>query len=168
MKQKQFLVPTLNHPNCRCWVRPHFFKEDNLKTLGQLQKEVNAWSVATFGDNDHNFSKVTGLPCGSQSALTGVVEEVGEINHVVICSHQGRRGYDDPAKRRADLEDGVADLMIFLLDFCGRENIDLEAVLNNTWDKVVSKRNLQNWEQVSHDSPERAKAEDDGVNYEPA
>lgn len=122
------------------------------RTIKDFQREVGEWSRALFGDNDHNFSKITGLPRGSEDARDGLVEEVGELHRVSICSHQGRRGYDDPKKARADKVDSVADIMVFLLDYCERENIDLEQALTDTWDKVVCKRNLENWSDVSHDT----------------
>jgi NTP pyrophosphatase (non-canonical NTP hydrolase) len=89
---------------------------------------------------------------GSQNALTGLVEEVGELNHVTICRHQGRRGYDVKEKYEADRNDALADIMVFLCDYAAREGVDLLTVVNDTWNKVVSKRTLQNWDKVSHET----------------
>lgn len=124
-----------------------------MKSLEQIQNEVGQWSQANFGDN---ISKVTGLPMFSQNALTGLVEEVGELNHATICHHQGRRGYDPTteageAKYVADRNDALADILIFLCDFAYREGVSLLQLVNKAWEETVSKRNMQNWEQHSHD-----------------
>lgn len=122
----------------------------DLLSIETIQKQVGEWSESLFGDNQHNFSKLTGLPQGSQSALTGFVEEVGELNAVTICAHQGRRGYDNREKYETDRDDCIGDAVIFLLDYCNREDVSLIHIVNNTWRNVVSKRNLANWEKVTH------------------
>lgn len=120
-----------------------------MKELQELQREIGEWSQQQFGDN---VSKWTGQKMFSQNALTGLVEEVGELNHVTICRHQGRRGYNERQKYEKDRNDAVADIMIFLCDYAQREGIDLLKVLNDTWNKVVSKRTVENWEQHSHEN----------------
>lgn len=124
-----------------------------MKDLQQLQKEIADWSVKTFGDNSHNLSKANGFPMGSQNALTGIVEEVGELNGATICKHQGRKGFGDQNKFASFRNDAIADIMIFLCDYAAREGVDLLTVLNETWDKIVSKRTLENWEEHSHEIP---------------
>lgn len=121
-----------------------------MKQLQQLQREIGKWSQDQFGDN---ISKATGYPLGSQNALTGIVEEVGELNHVTICHHQGRRGYDNSIKYKADRDDALADILIFMCDYAEREGTDLLTLLNQTWDKVVSKRTTENWDQHTHQAP---------------
>lgn len=124
-----------------------------MKQLQQLQNEIGQWSQDQFGEN---VSRVSGFPLGSQNALTGIVEEVGELNHVTICHHQGRRGYDDPAKYKADRDDALADILIFMCDYAHRERTDLLTLLNQTWDKVVSKRTVGDWDQHTHQSTDGA------------
>lgn len=124
-----------------------------LKSLQEIQKEIGEWSRKQFGNN---VSKRTGDCLFSQNALTGIVEEVGELNHVTICMHQGRRGYDPTtdegrAKYNADRNDALADILVFMCDYAYREDVDLLTVLNETWDKVVSKRTVANWEEHSHE-----------------
>lgn len=121
------------------------------KGLRQIQDEIHEWSLEQFGKD--NISKVTGLPQYSQCALTGLVEEVGELNGITIKSHQGRRGYDDKEKFKKDQIDAVADIMIFLCDYSAREGIDILEVLNNTWNNIVSKRTTktrEDWEKHTH------------------
>lgn len=122
--------------------------------LQEIQQQIGTWSKELFGNN---VSLVTGHPMYSQNALTGLVEEVGELNHVTICHHQGRRGYDDEAKYKADRDDALADILVFLCDYACREGVDLLTVLNSAWTKVVSKRNLQNWSTVNHERPAETK-----------
>ena len=126
-----------------------------MKTLQEIQKEVYDWSVKTFGDINNNISLETGVPCGSWNALFGLMEELGELARTHICANQGRKGYDDEAKRRRDRIDAACDAMIFLCDYAAREGFDLQEELHRTWTEIVSKRTLQNWEQHNHEPKEQ-------------
>lgn len=127
-------------------------KDMDKKSLQDIQTEIGEWSYKTFGDN---VSKTTGQKLYSQNALTGLVEEVGELNRCVICRHQGRRGYDNEEKYRVDVSDALADILIFLCDFAYREGFNLQSILNTTWNNIVSKRTLDNWEQHTHEKIEQ-------------
>lgn len=130
-----------------------------MKQLQQIQQEIGQWSHEQFGES---VSNVTGFPLGSQNALTGIVEEVGELNHVTICAHQGRRGYDDPEKYKADRDDALADILIFMCDYAYREGTDLLTLLNRTWDNVVSKRTVGDWDRHTHEQPQSVVNDNDG------
>lgn len=132
----------------RCETERILSEAIRLKDLQTLQREIGRWSQEQFGNN---VSKVTGFPMGSQNALTGIVEEVGELNHVTICRNQGRRGYDDTAKYERDRNDALADILVFMCDYAEREGVDLLTILNDTWNKVVSKRTVANWEDHTHE-----------------
>lgn len=124
-----------------------------MKDLQQIQREIGEWSRKQFGNN---ISHMTGDPRYSQNALTGIVEEVGELNHVTICAHQGRRGYEQTRegreKYKADRDDALADILIFMCDYAEREGTDLLTLLNQTWDKVVSKRTVADLDQHTHET----------------
>lgn len=91
-------------------------------TLTRLQEEVYVWS-------HHNFPKAEpGDP------LLGMIEELGELAHAFLKAKQGIRG--TPEKHHADMEDAIGDLLIYMADFCGRNNIDLQRVLEDIWDDV--------------------------------
>lgn len=110
-------------------------------TLDQLQHQIGEWSAKNFGNN---VSKITGQLLYSQCALTGLVEEVGELNAITIKHHQGRSGFgpspEGRAKYASERNDAVADILVFLLDYCHREGISAYDCLLKTWTQVVSKR----------------------------
>lgn len=73
-------------------------------TFEQLQAELRPWV-------EHNFGKRPSW----QPAL-GLQEEAGELAHAVLKKAQGIRG--TPEKHDAAIRDAVADLAIFLADWC--------------------------------------------------
>jgi hypothetical protein len=103
---------------------------------------------------------------GSVLALVGLASEVGELANAVIAHHQGRKGYgptpEGMEKYQRDIRDAVADIQIFLADFCAQEGIDVEKVTMDTWNNIVRKRTIKNWEQHSHEKPAQSVLEQDG------
>ena len=98
------------------------------KGLSIIQKEVDAWS-------DRNFPN-----SGAMDKLLGIVEEVGELAHAVLKQKQGIRGsYEELAEQEVD---AIGDVMIYLLDYCSKRNLDLEHIVNKIWAQV-SKRDWQ-------------------------
>lgn len=92
-----------------------------------LQNEVSQWSYNNFGDQP------------AINPFLGVVEEVGELSHALLKHNQGIRGVDD--KKLVEMKiDAVADIIIFLADFCGRNGIDMQDAVDLTW-KQVKQRN---------------------------
>jgi NTP pyrophosphatase (non-canonical NTP hydrolase) len=83
--------------------------------------------------SEHNFP---GRP--AHQPLLGVGEELGELYHAHLKREQGIRGSD--AEHAAGIEDAVADIVIFLADFCNAEGIDLEATVERVWDTEVKPR----------------------------
>lgn len=75
-----------------------------MKTLNQIQEEIKVWSLKNFGQQDPV------LP------LLGIIEELGELNI---------------AWRKDDTEiiiDSIGDTIIYMMDFCGRMNYNLEEI----------------------------------------
>jgi len=66
--------------------------------------------------------------------LLGIAEEVGELCHAFLKAEQGIRG--TPEEHREAMIDAVGDIMVYLADFCNRNNINLEVATADTWDKV--------------------------------
>jgi NTP pyrophosphatase (non-canonical NTP hydrolase) len=115
--------------------------DEPTKSLADIQQEIGVWANMNFG---HNVSKDPlsvsyGHPLGSLPSLLGVMEELGELARVVARRHQAR-GYKDAVEAQDAKEDAVADLLVFLCDFCYREGINLQPVLNRVWAKVCKRR----------------------------
>lgn len=89
--------------------------------LRKLQDEQRPWVQHNFGDRP------------SWMPLLGVMEEVGELAHAHLKKAQGIRTNEDHDAKAAD---AVADIVIFLADYCSTVGIDLESVVLETWAEV--------------------------------
>lgn len=94
-------------------------------TLKDLQNQVAHWSKKNFPNN---------LP---HHPLLGCQEELGELAHAHLKMEQGIRG--TPEELILAKMDAVGDIIIYLADYCERNNLNLEACVTSTWD-VVKKR----------------------------
>ena len=90
-------------------------------SLRRIQEEQREWVRHNFGDRP------------AWQPLLGIQEEVGELAHAFLKRSQGIRTGED---HDAAIHDAVADIVIFLLDFCSAEGIDLESQLEQTWAAV--------------------------------
>jgi hypothetical protein len=77
-------------------------------TMSELIHEVGTWSKFNYAEK--------------QAPLFGVVEEIGEACHCILKNIQGIRGYDDVGKFHKDLQDAMADAMIYLCNFAYNHN----------------------------------------------
>jgi len=93
-------------------------------TLKGLQVELKPWVEHNFGSRP------------SWQPLLGIQEEVGELSHAYLKRAQGIRTEENHTE---NIKDAVADILIYLADFCNAEGIDLQHELNETWSRV-SKR----------------------------
>lgn len=90
-------------------------------SLRQLQDEQRPWVA-------HNFpERTTWMP------LLGVMEELGELAHAHLKQAQGIRTHEDHNELARD---AVADIVIFLADYCSARGFDLETLVSETWAKV--------------------------------
>ena len=89
--------------------------------LSEIQNELRSWSKHNFGDRP------------AWQPLVGLQEELGELSHAFLKREQGIRTGED---HNAKIRDSVADLVIFLLDFCNVEGIDLAHEVSFTWEHV--------------------------------
>lgn len=69
--------------------------------------------------------------------LLGVVEEVGELAHAHLKGEQGIR--HTPEVIQAKKVDAVADIVIYLLDYCEREGISLDDAVYDVWNHVCKR-----------------------------
>lgn len=93
-----------------------------MPSVRELQLEHKTWSVKNFGwDQDPSLS------------LIGVMEELGELAHAHLKANQGIRiNENHEAKRR----DAIGDILIYLMDYCNRLNLDMQHILEETWAEV--------------------------------
>lgn len=90
--------------------------------LKDLQEEMLEWQK-------HNFpNSAPYIP------LLGALEELGELAHAHIKSEQGIRGTKE--EHHAAKVDAIGDVIIYLVDYCNRFEINLSSALYDTWHKV--------------------------------
>ena len=93
--------------------------------LSQLQSERNIWVAKNFpGDR-------------VEDSLMGALEELGELAHHLLKRRQGIRG--DAAFHTAEIEDAVADCVIFLAGVATHEQFDFGAAVQKAWDQVKAR-----------------------------
>lgn len=80
--------------------------------LCKVMPEQRSWSDANFPGNP------------SFIAAGGVMEEFGELMHSLIKTYQGIRGTAD--ELRAESFDALGDIVIYMLDYIGREKITVD------------------------------------------
>lgn len=98
-------------------------------TLKQLQEEQKPWVIHNFPGRKPYYP------------LLGAVEELGELAHAHLKQEQGIRG--TKAEHQEKKIDAVADVIIFLADYCTANDIDLHEAVEGTWEKV-KKRDWKN------------------------
>lgn len=77
-----------------------------------------------------------------RSATTIITERVGWLNHVILKTHQGIRGYDDIPKSRAELKETVVQLFLILdEELRHAHDSSIMDALEEVFNKIVSKRN---------------------------
>ena len=108
--------------------------------MRKIQEEQAPWVKHNFGDRP------------SYWPLLGVVEEIGELCHAHLKAEQGIRTDEDHAAMKAD---AVGDIVIFLADYCSAEGIDLQSVVEETWDEVK----LRDWKANAANAAEIATRE---------
>lgn len=96
--------------------------------LTKTQAEVHEWSERNFG-----LVPNSQIPLRISSFL-GMVEELGEIAHAILKMTQGIRGTRE--EHTEAIKDGIADLLVFTLDFCARNQMEAELLLDEVWKKV--------------------------------
>lgn len=83
-----------------------------LRELQGCQDSIGRWSEREFDDQP------------SWIPLLGAVEELGEVAKILVKRKQGIRE-DELDLSDEELEKEVADVIIYLMDFCHREDISL-------------------------------------------
>jgi NTP pyrophosphatase (non-canonical NTP hydrolase) len=134
--------------------------------LKKFQEEHRAWSTKNFGGKFgsgyrpllgavEEFGELCDL-MGSKtpmSMLLGVCKvgsTIGKLAHHHLKNEQGIRNQENHAEAK---KDAIADMLIYLTDYCNNEGFDLEALLSETWEKVRQR----DWKK----NPDTAHLEDD-------
>lgn len=107
--------------------------------LSRLQAAVSEWSRYNFGEDRPSYR-----------TLLGAAEELGELCHAHLKSEQGIREGLDPIKIKSLKADAIADIIIYLTDYCVTENIDLSHTVASTWWEV-SKRDWKKFPENGND-----------------
>ena len=105
--------------------------------LKNLQEELKPWVKHNFGDRP------------SWQPLLGIVEELGELAHAHLKHAQEIRTDEQHFENK---KDAIADIIIYLADYCTAEGIDLESTVQEVWDKVKKrdwKKNPKNAHQIA-------------------
>lgn len=92
-----------------------------MKTLSEIQIEIARWTLMNFPNHS------------SIAPLLGLQEELGELSHHYLKMMQGIRNNEN---HKEGIKDAIGDLMIYLMDFCNEEELNLESIIEETWDKV--------------------------------
>lgn len=93
--------------------------------LSIIQTQHRKWA-------EHNFGPT--VEGKSTRSLLGIMEELGELCHSHLKRDQGIRGTLQQ-HRHAQI-DAVGDIVIFLMDYCTREDINLMTAVEDTWEQV--------------------------------
>jgi len=97
--------------------------------LRKIQDDLGRWQRKNF------------LDTGPEWLLLGAVEEMGELTHLVLKRRQGIREAKTKSKEELKLlvEDAVADIVIYLINFCNLEDIDFQGALQRTVEHILKR-----------------------------
>jgi len=95
--------------------------------LNTLRDEVGTWARSNFGP----------ATPGGYHALLGMVEELGELSHHHLKQLQGIRKNED---HEEGIKDALGDILIYMADYAYMRGYDLDAILEDTWQNIVKKR----------------------------
>jgi NTP pyrophosphatase (non-canonical NTP hydrolase) len=90
-------------------------------TLRELQEQQRVWVAHNFGERP------------SWHPLLGAVEELGELAHAHLKQTQGIRLHEN---HEENAKDAIADVVIYLADYCSSRGFDMQAIVEQTWEKV--------------------------------
>lgn len=89
-----------------------------------LQLEVKEWASRNFPNAE------------PWEPLVGAMEELGELAHAHLKEHQGIRTGESHQEAK---EDAVADIIIYLADYCWRNHISMAGSVYEVWQRVKSR-----------------------------
>ncbi len=93
-----------------------------------MQNKHRKWAFKNFGEATRN----------GERSLLGVTEELGELCHLVLKRSQKIRTLD-PEDHRVKVQDAVGDIVMYLLDFCTREDIRISTCILQAWNEIATR-----------------------------
>jgi NTP pyrophosphatase (non-canonical NTP hydrolase) len=108
--------------------------------FARVQTQVAKWVKANFGPE---------LP--EWHPILGVMEELGELCHSFLKQGQGIHLEEDHREKMAD---AVADIVIFLADFCQREGFLFQELMEIVLPKVLKRNWVAHREMYAKDAEE--------------
>ena len=99
-----------------------------MKNFKEIQQLITEWSQKNFGDQVHSVSGVT---MGSLNPLLGMGEEIGELGLTYISESLGTE------QDLEDRKDALADILIYMCDYAGREHVTLQFDLEKSQNETV-------------------------------
>lgn len=100
----------------------------------QLIEAVGKWSDKNFGDR--------------RGAEWGIAEEIGEACHCVLKRTQKIRGFDDETFFLSEFTDALADIIIYLADYCYLRNAFFSMGRNQQMIVGINRDNPQDERQI--------------------
>jgi hypothetical protein len=121
--------------------------------LQQFQEQVDRWARANFGDGTPPFHRPLVGANEEMGELCGVLADqllelvpvmlamqaLGNVDRAQLKAEQGIRG--SALEHEAKAKDGIADVIIYLSDYCTQKGWNLNEIVETAWIKVVQKRN---------------------------
>jgi len=92
--------------------------------LDEIQEKQFVWAKNNFGIQNPN------------DMIFGMMEELGELSHATLKNKQKIRGYENEKKYIEERDDAIGDLVIYLMNYCSLNQIDLSKVIAKTWEQV--------------------------------
>lgn len=89
--------------------------------IRDIQEQIKEWAEGNFGT------------CPAWQPLLGLQEEVGELSHAYLKRSQAIKLHENHDE---NIKDAVGDIFIFLCNFCNREGLDLQSIVEKTWGEV--------------------------------
>jgi NTP pyrophosphatase (non-canonical NTP hydrolase) len=106
--------------------------------LRKLQDDHRTWREHNFPDSD-DWCPLVGVSeeLGEAAfAFIRIAATVGRIDHGFLKQAQGIRVSED---HRAEIVDAVGDLLLYVVDFANRLDIDLADAIKTTWAEVSAR-----------------------------
>jgi len=106
--------------------------------LRKLQDDHRTWREHNFPDSD-DWQPLVGVSeeLGEAAfAFIRIAATVGRIDHGYLKQSQGIRVSED---HRAEIVDAVGDLIIYVVDFANRLDINLADAIKTTWAEVSAR-----------------------------